>query len=837
MSIPYRILSKRALLNIGASIMMTTGAIGLTSVTVAPTAYAATQQATNLAQFTKLVGYLNQFNAALQNEGSTTYTNVETFADSVFQANDTVWGPVLYGSNYSGSPAQTAAIKFIKDMVSLVLPTPSSGVTYPLTASVAMEHQITSMLNTDLSGYIPTTTLTGTDLYNFYESFRAAIINQLPSVLIGGSSGQSLTQTVLDPALESAVASNPEFKGILGNLGLSVSQIANYRLNFTNTFTAQNGYGIGAAAALNDAIEASINPQFNGASITGNTLSMTSGSSGQFTVMPASDTGTTLQTFSIPGSWYTLTSDNPGAVSVSQNPTTKSWTISAVGAGTAHIQLTLRGYQLNQITVNVSSSGGTTTTPPSSSSSSPTSPTTSVTGVAGQPLAAAVLGNNGTQIQVTVPGEDVTQPIQVSMQALTSLPANVTAIGNVFQAIELSAVVQSGTGSSSTSTPVNYFTKPVTITFTLSAPPTTPLVIVFWNPLTQSWQPLSNFSVSQNTITMTTTHFTTFAVVNASSVQSVNRIAGQRALDTSIQAAEAAYPDGASSVVLAFAGHKLPSPDALSAAGLAGALHAPLLLTAQNQLDPAVLQAIQALGAKTVYALGGNQAISDTVVNALTSAGLTVVRSFEGKTLYDTSMMIDQYMYQNKLTSAQTVFIANGQTMIDAVSASPVAYKQGAPIMLVKTGQSQLTADQLAFLQSAGIKNAVVLGGNYVVSTGIESQLAQSLGAANVSRLGGKTMNDTAAAIDQHYFPNASGAVLSSNGTPSGTFVDALSASAFAANNNVPILLTNQDGLPASTAQYLAGQTGLHAIWVMGGPKAVVASLDQTLNANIKSTN
>ncbi len=834
MSVPYRILSKRALLNIGASIMMTTGAIGLTSVTVAPTAYAATQQATNLAQFTKLVGYLNQFNAALQNEGSTTYTNVETFADSVFQANDTVWGPVLYGTNYSGSPAQTAAIKFIKDMVSLVLPTPSSGVKYPLKASVAMEHQITSMLNTDLSGYIPTTTLTGTDLYNFYESFRAAIINQLPSVLIHGSAGQSLTQTVLDPALESAVASNPEFKGILGNLGLSVSQIANYRQNFTNTFTSPT-YGIGAAAALNDAIEASINPQFNGASITGNTLSMTSGSSGQFTVMPASDTGSTLQTFSIPGSWYTLTSDNPGAVTVSQNPTTKSWTISAVGAGTAHIQLTLRGYQLNQITVNVSSSGSGSTTPPPSSS--PTSPTTSVTGVAGQPLAAAVLGNNGTQIQVTVPAEDVTQPIQVNMQALTSLPANVTAIGNVFQAIELSAVLQNGAGSSGTSTPVNYFTKPVTITFTLSGAPTTPLVIVFWNSLTQSWQPISNFSVSQNKITMTTTHFTTFAVVNASSVQSVNRIAGQRALDTSIQAAEAAYPDGASSVVLAFAGHKLPSPDALSAAGLAGALHAPLLLTAQNQLDPAVLKAIQALGAKTVYALGGNQAISDTVVNALTSAGLTVVRSFEGKTLYDTSMMIDQYMYQNKLTSAQTVFIANGQTMIDAVSASPVAYQQGAPIMLVKTGQSQLTASQLAFLQSAGIKNAVVLGGNYVVSTSIESQLTQTLGAANVSRLGGKTMNDTAAAIDQHYFPNASGAVLSSNGSPSGTFVDALSASAFAANNNVPILLTNQNGLPASTAQYLAGQTGLHAIWVMGGPKAVVASLDQTLNGNISTTN
>ena len=422
----------------------------------------------------------------------------------------------------------------------------------------------------------------------------------------------------------------------------------------------------------------------------------------------------------------------------------------------------------------------------------------------------------------------------MNLQSLTNLPSNVPALSNVLQAIVVSALTTSGSGNTSTS--VNYFSKPITVTFTLPTAPSTPVAVVFWNPLTKTWQPISNYTVNQNTITMTTNHFTTYAVVNANQVQPVNRIEGKRAIDTAIQAAESAYPDGASSVVLAYEGGKLPSPDALSAAGLAGAVHAPLLLTGQAELDPAVLSAIQALGAKTVYVLGGPHAISDNVVSALQQAGLTVVRDFEGQTLYDTSLLIDQYMYQNKLTNASTVFIANGQTMVDAASGSPVAYQQGAPVMLVKTGQTALTSDQLSFLQSAGIKNAVLFGGDYVVSPTLESQLDQTLGSTNVLRLGGNTLNDTAALISQHYFPNATGAVIATNGTPSGSFVDALSASAFAANNDAPILFTNQNALPNSTSTYLTGLKSLHNVWVMGGPLAVQTSIDQTLAGDIPAS-
>ncbi len=860
MSFPYRILSKRALVSIGASLLMATSTVGVITAVTAPSAFAATAAST---QFTFLIKDLNNLYTSLAANDPSGLTNLENFSSTVNASANSVttfsglstWENILY-SNTSGSAlsAQTKAAdtKKLAPLISFMITnflTPSNLPNANSASGIATLKQnfatAVNNVSTSTSGAI-----TGADLYSFYESFLLSAIKQLAqsSSSTASTGANSPLSVLFENALESAASSTPAFVGLLSEYGLQASDIPMIINNFETQFGATTVTGEIATLA-----QGLVNPQITSA---GGALTANAGNYNvsinqapitlTFSLSPQQGISSIFSTLPIPSSWISLavTAGNSNLVTTKGNIITVNPT---VGTQTVTITPTLSGkYTLTPFTLTILGSQvpsnnvpPVSSTPPSTTSTPPTAPNSTVTGSIGQVVTTAVLGNNGNQIQITLPGNDVTNPIKLVMQALSSLPTTLTSLNGVLQAIDLSAnFTSSSSGTpSSTSTPAHYFSHPVTITFTLSAPPTTPIAIVFWNPLTKSWQPMSSFSVNQNTITMTTTHLTTFAVVNASSVQSVNRIEGQTAIDTSIQAAQSAYPDGASSAVLAFTGNALPSPDALSAAGLAGALHAPLLLTKQNQLDPAVLQAIQALGVKTVYVLGGKQAIGDAVVNALTQAGLTVDRSFEGQTLYDTSMMIDQYMYQNKLTTSKTVFIANGQTMIDALSASPVAYQQGAPIMLVKTGQSQLTAGQLAFLQSNGINNAVLLGGNYVVSPGIASQLTQSLGAANVSRLGGKTMNDTAVAIDQHYFPNAVGAVVSSNGTPSGTFVDALSASAFAANNNVPILLTNQDGLPTSTTQYLAGQTGLHAIWVMGGPQAVVASLDQTLSANIKSTN
>ncbi len=823
----------------GAGIALVT-ALGGLAMSGAPLVYADTSgtssstllQPTNYAQLSNLVDIYNGLNTTLTQDGTIDAVkqfvaqvapdpSVQGNAAAVSKAQDS-WAQVLYGMNYSHlNSTQQSGVAFVQNLFAI------------LTDYTTEATSVNQLGNAIKGAFPPNLNITGTELDSFYSSFRTALLGEIITNNTANSTN-SLNMDI-ENALIAAVKANPVFSGDLGKYNLSIDNIPTYRANFMNQFSKAYGYSADAQQIMEDLIAATINPVFTSGS-------PVMGTSATLEFAPQ-NVGSSIDSIikQLPSSLFTSVTANPSDALVTQN-SAGGWNVQFLTSGQIILNVVLRGYNL-QVPVNVAPAyTGGASTGGSTSTTTATSPTATQTGVAGQPLTVAVLGNHGIQVLANLSTDDVTSGLQVKLNAITTLPTDVTPIKNVLQAIQLSASGTSTTGSSSggssSSTAVDYFSKPVTVTFTLTAAPTSPISIVFWNPLTKSWQPVSNFTVNQNTITMTTSHFTTFAVVSASSVNSVNRIAGQRAMDTAIQAAESAYPDGASSVVLAFQGNKTPSPDALSAAGLAGALHAPLLLTAQNQLDPAVLQSIQALGAKTVYVLGGPHAISDAVVNALTQAGLTVVRQFQGQTLYDTSLMIDQYMYSNKLTQAQTVFIANGGTMVDAASGSPVAYQQGAPVLLVKTGQAALTADQLAFLQSAGIKNAVLLGGNYVVSPDLENRLDQTLGASNVMRLAGQTMNGTAAAIAAHYFPNATGAVLASNGTPTGSLVDALSASAFAANNNVPILLTNGDSVPTSTATFLANaKSSLHSIWVIGGKAAVSPAVDATVKGDVQTSN
>ncbi len=436
--------------------------------------------------------------------------------------------------------------------------------------------------------------------------------------------------------------------------------------------------------------------------------------------------------------------------------------------------------------------------------------------------------SNGTTVNVAVPANAFTVPVEVTVNTASTLPSTVTTLANVLQVLTVSATTSTGASE-------DYPSKPVTLTFQLPTPPSGPVTIQFWNALLNEWQPLTGVSVNGTTITVTTSHFTTFVLVPTSSVNSVERLGGANRMDTSIDAAEAAYPDGASSAILANAGAGVPSPDGLAAAGLAGALHAPILLNPANALDSSVASAITAMGVKTVYVVGGPVAISNAAVTSLQNLGVTVVRDFEGANRFQTAELIDEYMYANQLTTSKTLFIANGATMIDALSASPVAYSQGDPLLLVNTGQTSISASVLAAMQQAGITNVVILGETAAVTPGIQTQLASTFGTGSVIRLGGADRDQTAIAIDQHFFTNPTGVVVAANGAAGGSFVDSLSASALASMNDVPIVLSNPSGLPSSTETYLKS-VSLQAGWVMGGPVALTANVATQLGSDIDIT-
>ncbi|MFO7154757.1 MAG: cell wall-binding repeat-containing protein, partial [Caldicoprobacter oshimai] len=124
------------------------------------------------------------------------------------------------------------------------------------------------------------------------------------------------------------------------------------------------------------------------------------------------------------------------------------------------------------------------------------------------------------------------------------------------------------------------------------------------------------------------------AVIGASGVavyaaEDENRIAGDDRYETAAKIAAAKYTSADTVIIVRGDDNEKNEPevvDGLTASVLAGAKNAPILLTRQNALPDATKEAIEALGAKNAYIIGGTVAVSEDVEKALEDLGVAVKR-------------------------------------------------------------------------------------------------------------------------------------------------------------------------------------------------------------------
>ncbi len=281
--------------------------------------------------------------------------------------------------------------------------------------------------------------------------------------------------------------------------------------------------------------------------------------------------------------------------------------------------------------------------------------------------------------------------------------------------------------------------------------------------------------------------------------------------------------------------------EALSAAPLAGALHAGLLVTEPGSIDPAVSAALRADGVTTVYVVGDTSAISPSVVQALgatqatqcengtqatTGGNIKVVGPIGGATVDATAAAIDTqantvapfasvqpainltnvgpstYNDTTGNTSTAGQAAAAGKTAVlvmnadfqDSMTASGMLYAEHLPIVL--TPGASLGSSAQSELQNLGITQVVVLGGQLAVQPPVVSQLiAQGM---TVVRLAGQDGTDTAGMIARFEDAQAAGAglawtpknpgwaLLAQGASPQ----DALGAAAISGNSTESIFLT-----------------------------------------------
>ena len=332
------------------------------------------------------------------------------------------------------------------------------------------------------------------------------------------------------------------------------------------------------------------------------------------------------------------------------------------------------------------------------------------------------------------------------------------------------------------------------------------------------------------------------------STATVREFAGRDRYDTALKLATRFAKDrgGIGSVPNAFVASGESLVDAVSVAGLAGFMDAPVLLTRSGQLHGGVADFIEDYGVTNIYVLGGTAAVSDGVVDALkATAGVGSVERIAGGTRYDTSAAIASHLAGESWcgTNENSAIIANGadDSLFNAVAIGPVANRLELPVLL--TAGDGLVDAVISYIDAEDVEHAVIVGGTSSVSESVEQALSDA-GVDTVERIDGDTAAEVSVAIAEviadecavDLSPVSVDTVALVN---SHSVIDGIPAGSVLSDDAdqlggglIPILAVG-DTLPASVRDYLAGTpeertngTKLHMrVLAIGGTAAVSDSV------------
>jgi hypothetical protein len=320
----------------------------------------------------------------------------------------------------------------------------------------------------------------------------------------------------------------------------------------------------------------------------------------------------------------------------------------------------------------------------------------------------------------------------------------------------------------------------------------------------------------------------------------VTRLAGADRLGTAIAASQAQWHAGTAGAVVLSRSDQFA--DALGGSTLAVAKEGPLLLTPSDHLDAGVKAEItRVLGKpaadRTIYVLGGEQALSPAVYNQVKALGYTVKR-LSGADRYATSVAIAEEItgtgsYYNP---PERVLVATGNLAPDALSAGAAASASAgyAP----STGVVVLTNDKvvppsvksyLAQIRAHDTKNW---------TTPVYGVGGQGDGALNSigfqhTKVAGADRYETSYLVARTFFggwDQGEGTTPTSVGFATGlTWPDALSGGAFMGAKGGPLLLVNPaTGEPDKGAEewLIDESASITTGYVFGGTAAVPSIVD-----------
>ena len=218
---------------------------------------------------------------------------------------------------------------------------------------------------------------------------------------------------------------------------------------------------------------------------------------------------------------------------------------------------------------------------------------------------------------------------------------------------------------------------------------------------------------------------------NDAATPKVREFGGRDRYDTANRlAANFGKTEGFGQVPVAFVASGLKLVDAISVAGLAGFLDAPVLLTPMDSLNGGVADFIEDYGVQTVHVLGGPKAVSDSVVDAIEAlANKPTANRIFGEDRYETAADVASNLGGGASwcgASEAAAILANGGdvSLAYAMAISPVAHRLQLPLLL--TAQDELPMATEDFITEQDIEHVVIMGGESSVSDDVLAALTSA---------------------------------------------------------------------------------------------------------------
>ena len=308
-----------------------------------------------------------------------------------------------------------------------------------------------------------------------------------------------------------------------------------------------------------------------------------------------------------------------------------------------------------------------------------------------------------------------------------------------------------------------------------------------------------------------------FGDPRASQSLSTSRVEGADRFVTSVALSQSTYPNTAPVVYIASGA---AFPDALSAAPAAAAQGGPLLLTYPGEIPASVADELRRLKPAKIVVVGGNAAVSPTVVQQLREIQEYVgvpnnVHVLAGADRFETSRMIAQYAFPG----VRAAYLATGSSFPDALSAGAAAGSRRVPVVLVNSNNAYVDQPTAELLWA--MDDIAVVGGPAAIPASFVSSLS-SLSSNPIRRLAGDDRFLTSVAINDDAFPASTTAYLATGVS----FPDALAGAAAAGVTKSPLYVSFTGCVPAAVKSSIIAK-GASTVVLLGGEVA--------LSQNVKS--